>query len=251
MNATTTYFAPSSLLPATAPALPSGWLKAWPGTPTTSATPQCEPRPKLERNLRRALRRQLPITLGTPAAPWIPTAANLEQARILFAELQWLEGRQLHITTRSPALVGELTTLRDLDRHHAIEVSLLDPKGATWSAVRRLSEAGLLTRVILQWSTYRGGSDPEEALAASFEKAVDCGVEDIVGRLPDSGGFEARGRVAEWRPAAVFRGVLGSAVSSATRDSVAANPSPARLWLESCHRLRLQYGFPRGLPGRG
>jgi len=248
MNATTTYFAPSTFLPATAPSLPSGWLQGWRGTSSTAKTRQR--RPTLERHLRQALRRRLPIHLGTPAEPWIPTAAGLEQARILFAELKPLAGRQLRITTDSPEILGELPTLELLDQRHALEVSLLVPTlyprrgeqsskqggerqawlDERWAAVRRLSAAGLLTRVLIPWSVDLDDSDA--ALEASLVAARAHGAEDVVGLPPCPGNSGRHGWVALRRPAV-------------------AVPERARQWLRSCQRLRLQYGFPRGLPGRG
>ncbi len=244
MNATTTYFAPPTFLPATGPSLPSGWLQGWRATPSTAKTRQR--RPTLERHLRKALRRRLPINLGTPAEPWIPTTEGLEQARILFADLKPLEGRLLRITTDSPEILGELPTLELLDQRHALEVSLLIPSlcprrgeqngerqawlDDRWSAIRCLSAAGLLTRVLIPWSVDLDHSD--QVVEASFAAARTHGAEDVVGLPPCSGDSDRRGWAALRRPAV-------------------AVPEQAQQWLQSCHRLRLQYGFPRGLPGRG
>jgi DNA repair photolyase len=167
----------------------------------------------LERRVRRSLLRREPIVAGTAAAPYAPGSGS--PLRMLLAE----EGLEIVLTTASPRILRDLDLLVELDRRHSVAVRMAVPAWGTddpeprMRAVRGLAAEGIAASVLLQAAPDgRGG---EEALRFLLEEAREAGAHDV-----------------EIDPGALRRG------------------ERARL-LATFRRLRLEYGFPRGLAGRG
>lgn len=181
--------------------------------------------------------RQGPVTLGTPAVPYEPAG------RSPLASLEGAEGLEISVVTRSPEIVGEVELLADLDRRCSVTVDLVIPAAdaalarkvesiekaeaeapapaprARMAAVARLAEEGITVRVLCP--LVDGINDGEAALRKLFTAALEAGAWDI------------RPLPAPHHRLFVRPG-LGSPAGLATFRS-----------------LRLEFGFPREIPGRG
>jgi len=203
------------------------FLPALPSFGRTAPQPQTPPSLEaLERQLRQAALRGQPIVLGTAAVPFSPAAST----RPLLAALSRTEGLLVSITTRSPLILRHLELLTELDRRHAVSVDVmipaadpdlaarLEPGGseprALLSAVRQLAEEGIDTRVVFA-PVRPGVNDGEEALRPLFAAAREAGAREVLAST-----LHLR-RAARQQFLATFR------------------------------HLRLEYGFPQALPGRG
>jgi DNA repair photolyase len=168
----------------------------------------------LERQIRRSLLRRSPVVLGTATEPYTPVLSS-SPLRMLLAE----EGLEISLTTATPRVLREIDLLVDLDRRHSVTVRMLVPVWTTedpqprLEAVRGLAAEGIATGVILQ--ALPGGIAGEETLRFLLEEALAAGAWDIE----------------------IETGVL-------------KRNQRARL-LALFRRLRLEYGFPRGVAGRG
>lgn len=179
--------------------------------------------------LRRAARRGGPIVLGSPVVPYEPAG------RSPLAVLEGIEGLEIAIVTRSPEIVRELELLVELDRRSAVTVDLIVPTAdavLSWKlepdgraprerleAVTRLAAEGITVRVLCPLAA--GVNDGEAALRKLLGAARDAGAWDVRS-LPDR------------------RSRLLPSLRSAAGDGAA-----------TFRRLRLEYGFPREIPGRG
>ena len=167
--------------------------------------------------LRRAARRGGPVALGTPAAPYEPAG------RSPLAALEGIDGLEVTVVTRSPEIVRDLDLLADLDRRCAVTVEMIasgaDPVLA-WKldAVTRLAAEGIAVRVVCP--VVAGINDGEAALRKLLAAAREAGAWDI------------------------------RALASRNRPRLSLRPRAADP-LATFHRLRLEYGFPRQMAGRG
>jgi DNA repair photolyase len=162
------------------------------------------------------------------------------------------EGLEVSITTRSPKIVDDLDLLVELDRRCSVSVDVtlasLDPflvrrlePGAPGGAdararlrmVARLAAEGIAVRLVC--TPWRPGlNDGEPALRALVAAARQAGAQDVV-----PGPLSARpSRLAR------LRGAL-------TGRAAAVIPEGAEAGLAVLRRLRLEYGFPRLVAGRG
>lgn len=167
--------------------------------------------------LRRAARRGGPVTLGTPAAPYEPVG------RSPLAALEGIDELEITVVTRSPEIVSELDLLADLDRRCAVTVEMIasdaDPVLA-WKleAMARLAAEGIAVRVLCP--LVAGANDGEAALRKLLAAARDAGAWDV------------------------------RALAAGKRPRLSLRPKPADA-LTTFRRLRLEYGFPRAMAGRG
>lgn len=162
-----------------------------------------------------------PVVLGTPGRPYDPTCRAL-------ALLEGLEEREISIVTGSPRIADEIDTLVDLDRRCSVTVDLIVPVGPDgvaalgWKleAVTRLSSEGIAARVLCPLPD--GVEIGEPVLRRLFAAAREAGAWDV-------------------RPHTVARkqGFLSRARTEPTAT------------LATFGRLRLEYGFPREMSGRG
>lgn len=195
------------------------------------------------------------IILGTVDAPYVPEDGRRDLARLR----EMLEARgplrllkpvrplrplsmarelTISITTRSPLLLHDLDLLAELDRDHVVNVDVLLPALdpdlvrrlephvqappaplARLELVRRLTSEGIATRLLCR-------------LLAPALRAVATSNTDEPGERHLHALFTAAGEAGAW-------------------DLVAAQAATDRLGHTIFNRLRLEYGFPRGTPGRG
>lgn len=151
------------------------------------------------------------------------SAAGTTRRRL--AALLAFEGREISLTTASPRVLGDLDLLRELDRQHAVSLTLAlaatdlelarrvdplapDPR-AVLSAAARLAGEGLTTRLLCR-PLLLGVNALERTLRPLFEAASRLGVIDVL-----------------------------------------ADPAAEPEALGPYERLRLAYGFPQRVPGRG
>lgn len=162
-----------------------------------------------------------PVVLGTPGRPYDPSCRALDL-------LEGLEEREISIVTGSPRISDEIDTLVDLDRRCSVTVDLIvpvGPEGAAalgWKleAVTRLSSEGIAARVLCPLPD--GVEVGEPVLRRLFAAAREAGAWDVRPHTaPRKQGFLSRTRT---------------------------EPPPT---LATFSRLRLEYGFPREMSGRG
>jgi DNA repair photolyase len=168
--------------------------------------------------LLRAARRGGPIALGTPAAPYEPTG------RSPLAALDGFDGLEITVVTRSPEIAGELHLLAELDRRCSVTVEMMVPAAdpaLAWKleAVARLAAEGIAVRVLCP--LVAGVDDGEAALRK------------LLGAARDAGAWDVRALAAP-----------------GNRPLLSLRPKPGAA-LATFHRLRLEYGFPRQMTGRG
>ena len=188
------------------------------------------------RRLRRAVRRGHRVSLETVDVPWEPDGPDELTA------LGDLADCELTIVTRSSKLVDQLGLLVDLDWRCTVTVDMLlasldpflvrrlepgaeDPR-ARLRAVATLASEGLAVRLIC--APWRPGlNDREPGLRALLSAARQAGAQDVAASL------------AEARSSRFFRRLSGRALEEAEKG------------LADFRRLRLEYGFPRPVAGRG
>jgi DNA repair photolyase len=159
------------------------------------------------------------------------------------------EGLNVSIATRSPKILDDLDLLVELDRRCSVSVDVtlaaLDPflvrrlePGAADARSRlrmvaRLAVEGIAVRLVC--TPWRPGlNDGEPALRALVAAARQAGAQDVV-----PGPLSARpSRLARLRGAFTGR-------------ATAVVPEGAEAGLAVLRRLRLEYGFPRLVAGRG
>jgi DNA repair photolyase len=166
--------------------------------------------------LLRAARRGGPVALGTPAAPYEPTG------RSPLAVLEGFDGLEVTVVTRSPEIAGELLLLAELDRRCSVTVEMMVPAAdpvLAWKleAVARLAAEGIAVRVLCR--LVAGVNDGEAALRK------------LLGAARGAGAWDVR-------------------ALAAPRNRLSLRPKPGAA-LATFQRLRLEYGFPRQMTGRG
>jgi hypothetical protein len=198
-----------------------------------------------------ALQEITPLTsaliLGSKADPYSPAESTQRRTRRLLERLagapREISGMEISILTRSPLLLRDLDLLVDLDRRHAVTVSVLIPA----------AEAELASRVEAVAPT-----PPTLPSQPSPDDRF-----DLVRTLA-AHGIAARVLCTPVQPGlnngvAVLRRLFGRAREAGACDVTPAPRHPAlrptaaesRQLLGLFQRLRLERGFPRTLPGRG
>jgi DNA repair photolyase len=217
---------------------------------------------RLRRELRRRNLRGQTIALGTATDPYQPAEKRFEITRSLLEVFEEADGLALAITTKSPLLLRDLELLERLDRRHAIEVHVTittldgelarrlehrapDP-GARLRLVERLAAAGLATRVNCM-PLLPGINDGEETLRPLFGAALAAGASDVVAQPIFLKG-SSREHFWRWLERE-FRSLLPLYRRLFAHRAYLDEPARDRL-MRTFRRLRLEHGFPRGLPGR-
>ena len=164
----------------------------------------------------RAARRGGPVALGTPDAPYAPAG------RSPLAALEGFEGLEITVVTRSPEITGEIDLLAELDRRCSVTVEMLVPAAdpvLAWKleAVARLAAEGIAVRVLCPLEA--GVNDGERTLRK------------LLGAAREAGAWDVR-------------------ALAAPRSRLTLRPRPAAA-PATFQRLRLEYGFPRQMTGRG
>jgi DNA repair photolyase len=195
------------------------------------------------------------LILGAQADPYSPAEATLRLTQGMLRRLlerfagdpreisaiSTIAGMEISILTRSPLLLRDLDLLVDLDRRHAVTVSVLIP------AV----EAELANRIEANTSPSSPPSPPSPD--TRFELVHTLAAHGIATRVvctPIQPGLN--------NSVAVLRRLLARAHEAGAFDVSPAPRHPAlrptstesRQLLALFHRLRLERGFPRTSPGR-
>lgn len=171
-----------------------------------------DPGAALERRLRKAALRREPISLGTAAAPYEPTSGRQEEPPLRVLLRE--EGLEISITTATPRILREIDLLVDLDRRHSVAVRMVVP----------------------------GGGDPAPRLRAVRELAAEGIATSIFVSPAESGEETLRCLLEEARKAGAW---------DVETDAGSAPRAGRASLLATFRRLRLEYGFPHGLAGRG
>lgn len=175
---------------------------------------------RAERRLLATAQRGRRIVLGTPAAPYEP----LLLSGAPLAALRSFEDLDIVITTRSPEICEDLALLVELDARHAITVDMViasdDP------------------------------SSPD--LAEQLRAVASLAAEGITARLVIGGLAKPKSKRRHHQISANLRRLFETARQSRVFDISASEPTDtAGGWEPLVQRLRLEYGFPSRLPGRG
>lgn len=172
----------------------------------------------LERELRRAVARKEPIVIGSAADPYDPAVQGT--ARSLLEIFLRQEGLEIAIVTHSPRVENDLELFVELDKRHAVTIRMVmdvaegsDPT-PRMRAARALASEGITT-VLLCCPASSGSNEGEADLRPLLEQAREFGIFDV-----------------EIEPLSLQR---------AERPAI----------LATFRRLRLEYGFPLNVPGRG
>ncbi len=172
----------------------------------------------LERELRRAFARKEPIVIGSAADPYDPAVQGT--ARSLLEIFLRQDGFEISIVTHSPRVENDRELFVELDKRHAVTLRMVvdvaegsDP-APRMRAARALASEGITT-VLLCCPASAGTDEGEAGLRPLLEEARESGVFDVE--------IESRSL-----PRAEQPGVLAT-----------------------FRRLRLEYGFPLDVPGRG
>lgn len=190
------------------------------------------------------------LILGAKADPYPLAEAVRQRTRGLLERLsapQETFGLEISILTRSPLLLRDLDLLADLDQRHSVTVGVLipaaDPRLARrleqrpalgnpgnppasppaspderFELVQTLASHGIATEVLCT-PILPGENSTTAALRELFERAHQAGAFDV-------------------RPAP-------------RHPAIRPTPAESQQLLALFHRLRLERGFPRVLPGRG
>jgi DNA repair photolyase len=213
------------------------------------------------------------LILGSMADPYSPAEATQRRTRRLLKRLagdpREISGMEISILTRSPLLLRDLDLLVDLDRRHVVTVSVLIPAAEAELAGRieaaapapslRSPDSMLASPPRAYPSSLRFSPSPPSPSSpagpdARFELVhtlASHGIATQVLCTPVQPGLN--------NSAAVLRRLFDRAHAAGARDVCPAPRHPAlrptsaesRQLLSLFHRLRLERGFPRTLPGRG
>lgn len=209
----------------------------------------------LLRQLRKAAVNGWPIALGTEADPYQPNERHPGISRPFLEAFNKVEGLELSITTQSPHILRDLELLTELDRRHAVTITVpiaaVDPAlarrldsgspdpQARLRTVRHLAAAGIATRILC--TPIRAGlNNGETALRPLFEEAREAGAFDVQARTQTP-----RPTTPDLLPR------LSPLYQLLSRREDPRSQEQDRLLLHNFRRLRLEYGFPMGVAGRG
>jgi hypothetical protein len=178
------------------------------------------------------------LRIGDKADPYPASEAAERSTRALLEVLACLaDGLELSILTRSPLLLRDLDLLADLDQRHGVRVGVViptaDPKVARriesqlprpaspadrLDMVHTLAAHGIETRVLCT-PILPGVNNSAAALHKLFDLAHQAGASDVV--------------------------------PAPRHPALPPTPFESEHLLALFHRVRLEHGFPRSLPGRG
>ncbi len=217
----------------------------------------------LEKRLRKAALHGESIAIGTATDPYQPAERHHGVTRSLLEVFARVEGLEISITTKSPLILRDLELLADLDRRHAITIHVslittdpalarrLEPHApdarARLRTIEKLAGAGLATRVNCM-PVLPGINDGEEQLRPLFEAARNAGAFDVMTSalfLPPA----SKARFLPWLQEEFPRLVTRYRRLFGRRDYLSDADNQALLG--TFRRLKLEYGFPRPVPGRG
>jgi DNA repair photolyase len=217
----------------------------------------------LERALRRSELQGQKIAIGTVTDPYQPAERHYGVTRSILQTFEQASGLDITITTRSPLILRDLELLTRLDRKHSISVNVtittLDPATARrieprapepearLRTIRSLASESISTQIFCM-PIMPGINSTESQLRPIFEAAAEYEAQDVVAS-PLFLKPAARKRFWPWlereypQLEARYHALFDEHdyLSGAQKDRLLA-PFEA---------LRVAYGFPRRLAGRG
>lgn len=216
----------------------------------------------LTRRLAAAAEAGRPIVLGAAADPYGGDAGHRARTRRLLEAFRGVEGAELRLVTATPIVLCDLDLLAELDVTSALSVEMVVPTadpglahrlepGAPgpaerFSALREIAAEGIAA-TLRAAPLLPGLTDGVERLRPLVAAAAEVGAVDVVAsplRLP----WRARRRFFAWLETEAPERVEEYRRLYRWRRVMA--PERAEAMLADAEMLRLEYGFPRGLPGR-
>lgn len=205
-----------------------------------------------------------PLALGAGADPWAGDTARRTRTRAILDACRPLRGADLFLTTASPLVICDLDLLTALDRTSSLALEMvlptadpglaarLEPAAGTpaerLGAVAEIAAEGIATHLRVA-PMLPSLTDSAAALRPLLATAAEIGVADVAAsplRLP----WRGRRRFFRWlrREAPELVGHYRRLYRPWRRSLPAAERQTV---LRDFERLRLELGFPRGVPGRG
>jgi DNA repair photolyase len=197
------------------------------------------------------------LILGAKADPYPPAEATQRRTRRLLEDVrenQAISGLEISILTRSPLLLRDLDLLVDLDQRHAVTVSILIPA----------AEAKLASRLEASAPSFHPVQSTRPALSPAASSPPSPNTRFELVHTLAAHGIATQVLCTPVQPGlnnsvAVLRRLFDRAHNAGASDVCPAPRHPAlrptaaesRQLLALFHRLRLERGFPRTLPGRG
>jgi DNA repair photolyase len=217
----------------------------------------------LERALRSSELQGQKIAIGTVTDPYQPAERHYGVTRSILQVFEKASGLDINITTRSPLILRDLELLARLDRRHSITVNFtvttLDPATARrieprapepearLRAVRALASESIPTQIFCM-PVMPGINSTESQLRPVFEAAAEYEAQDVV-----AGALflrpAARKRFWPWLERE-FPQLEGRYRALYGESDYLSSPQKERL-LAPFEALRMAYGFPRRVAGRG
>jgi len=209
------------------------------------------------------------LILGAKADPYPPAEATQRRTRRLLEgarEIRSISGLEISILTRSPLLLRDLDLLVDLDQRHTVTVSVLIPAAEAKLASRIEASAPSIQPRSPQpaLSSFAAASRSAPPSPPSLPSPPSPDVRFELVRALTSHGIATQVLCTPVRPGlnnsvAVLRRLFDRAHDAGAFDVCPAPRHPSlrptstesRQLLALFHRLRLERGFPRTLPGRG
>jgi DNA repair photolyase len=225
----------------------------------------------VKRNAAESLRRTLrksdlsgqTIAIGTVTDPYQPAERHYGITRSILETFDSASGLDISITTRSPLILRDLELLARLDARNTVTVnvsiSTLDPATARrieprapdpqarLRTVRALAAQSIATQIFCM-PIMPGINSSESQLRPIFEAAVEYEAQDVVGS-PLFLRAAARKRFWPWLEQEYPQLVARYQALYGSHDHLGGGRK-ARL-MAPFEALRLAYGFPRRIAGRG
>lgn len=217
----------------------------------------------LERALRRSELHGQKIAIGTVTDPYQPAERHHGVTRSILQAFEKASGLDITITTRSPLILRDIELLTRLDQRHSISVNVtittLDPAiarrieprapepEARLRAIRSLASESISTQIFCM-PIMPAINSTEGQLRPVFEAAAEYEAQDVVAS-PLFLKPAARKRFWPWLEAEFPQ--LGARYHSLYDDRDYLSTAQRERLLAPFEALRVAYGFPRRVAGRG
>ncbi len=225
----------------------------------------------VKRNAAESLRRTLrksdlsgqPIAIGTVTDPYQPAEKHYGVTRSILETFEKASGLDISITTRSPLILRDLELLARLDARNTVTVNVsvssldavtarrIEPRApepeARLRTVRALAAESIATQIFCM-PIMPGINSTETQLRPIFEAAVEHEAQDVVG-APLFLRAAARKRFWPWLEQEFPKLVHRYQALYGSHDYLGG--SQKERLMAPFEALRLAYGFPRRIAGRG
>jgi DNA repair photolyase len=218
----------------------------------------------LRRQLRRRDLRGRTVAIGTATDPYQPAEHHYRVTRSLLEVFREAEGLKLEITTKSPLIARDLDLLAELDQRHVVSVNMtlttVDPHlarrierhapdaRARLRTVEKLTAEGIATTLFCM-PLMPGINDGEDRLRPLMEAARDVGAVNVAAAPLFLRGHSTRSRFLPWVAEEFPHLARRYRALYSWRDYL--RDEDQEIVLAAYRRLKLEYGFPKAVPGRG